>query len=689
MSNTTSPAQQSRLVCATRAIKNASIINEHAAAIVPVGTAIPDVCASLPLPVLASLHQAANPAGLVADQHLKEILSGITFPIIEDKVTGPLFSGLLHFVQIKFKVANQGNTTISVSDPDMATIVTYAGAVSSMISAYANQYGAASLAVSPAVIPLTVQLATNQYNDAQLQQLVNQISAALPANSALAIPNPLGIVNTNGTLANGTFGYHGIANVPYLIVNLRGTGLSVDDKAQFFATNLSHEIAEMTVDPRADSSNPEVCDPCGPNCQSTVVDFFRIDGSYLGSQQWPSQPAYSFDLQINAIVMPRSSRSCPAPLSDCAYGLFGWVDNDLTQWTHGAPAAPGSGLDGYWGSDNSQHVNYLDAAGHVHELYIHPGAAGWVDNDLTQWTHGAPAAPGSGLDGYWGSDNSQHVNYLDAAGHVHELYIHPGAAGWVDNDLTQWTHGAPAAPGSGLDGYWGSDDSQHVNYLDAAGHVHELYIHPGAAGWVDNDLTQWTHGAPAAPGSGLDGYWGSDDSQHVNYLDAAGHVHELYIHPGAAGWVDNDLTQWTHGAPAAPGSGLDGYWGSDNSQHVNYLDAAGHVHELYIHPGAAGWVDNDLTQWTHGAPAAPGSGLDGYWGSDDSQHVNYLDAAGHVHELYIHPGAAAWVDNDLTRFAAGPAATGRALDGYWGKDDSQHVNYLDKAGHVHELYIHP
>ena len=185
MSNTTSPAQQSRLVCATRAIKNASIINEHAAAIVPVGTAIPDVCASLPLPVLASLHQAANPAGLVADQHLKEILSGITFPIIEDKVTGPLFSGLLHFVQIKFKVANQGNTTISVSDPDMATIVTYAGAVSSMISAYANQYGAASLAVSPAVIPLTVQLATNQYNDAQLQQLVNQISAALPANSAL------------------------------------------------------------------------------------------------------------------------------------------------------------------------------------------------------------------------------------------------------------------------------------------------------------------------------------------------------------------------------------------------------------------------------------------------------------------------------------------------------------------------
>ncbi len=140
----------------------------------------------------------ANPAELVADQQLKKILSGITFPIITDKITGPLFGGQLHFVQIKFKVASQGNATISVSDPDMATIVTYAGAVSGMISAYADQYGVASLTVSPAVIPFTVQLATNQYNDGQLQQWVNQISAALPPNSALAIPNPPGIVDTKG-----------------------------------------------------------------------------------------------------------------------------------------------------------------------------------------------------------------------------------------------------------------------------------------------------------------------------------------------------------------------------------------------------------------------------------------------------------------------------------------------------------
>ena len=43
------------------------------------------------------------------------------------------------------------------------------------------------------------------------------------------------------------------------------------------------------------------------------------------------------------------------------------------------------------------------------------------------------------------------------------------------------------------------------------------------------------------------------------------------------------------------GSSLTGYWGNDNSQHVNFIGLDGHVHELYIVPGA-GWVDNDLTE---------------------------------------------------------------------------------------------
>jgi hypothetical protein len=98
--------------------------------------------------------------------------------------------------------------------------------------------------------------------------------------------------------------------------------------------------------------------------------------------------------------------------------------------------------------------------------------------------------------------------------------------------------------------------------------------------------------APAA-GSALDGYWGSDGSQHVNFVGSDGDVHELYIGPGRS-WVDNDLTAVAGAVAPAAGSALDGYWGSDGSQHVNFVGSDGDVHELYIAPGG-GWVANDLT----------------------------------------------------------------------------------------------
>lgn len=43
------------------------------------------------------------------------------------------------------------------------------------------------------------------------------------------------------------------------------------------------------------------------------------------------------------------------------------------------------------------------------------------------------------------------------------------------------------------------------------------------------------------------------------------------------------------------GTSLTGYWGSDNSQHVNIIGVDGDPRELYIGPGS-GWVDNNLTQ---------------------------------------------------------------------------------------------
>ena len=58
----------------------------------------------------------------------------------------------------------------------------------------------------------------------------------------------------------------------------------------------------------------------------------------------------------------------------------------------------------------------------------------------------------------------------------------------------------------------------------------------------------------------------------------------------------------------------------------------GHVRELHIEPGGS-CENNDLTVLSKSTVLpAPGTALDGYWGLDGSQHVNYIGTDGYVHE---------------------------------------------------------
>jgi hypothetical protein len=233
----------------------------------------------------------------------------------------------------------------------------------------------------------------------------------------------------------------------------------------------------------------------------------------------------------------------------------------------------------------------------------------WVNNDLTAFVGGTLPEGISGLDGYSQSDNSQHVNFIEGNGHIHELYRNPDpAAQWVDNDLTKFAK-ANTAFSPALVGYSQNDNSQHVISIDDTGHVHELYRNPDpAAQWVDNDLTKFARGTPAtvfAAPSALAGYLQNDNSQHVIFIDSRPNVHELYRSSDpAAQWVDNDLTFFASGTSPVISSALAGYSQSDNSQHVNFIDVKGHVHELYRNPApAAQWLDNDLTVFSGGTPA--------------------------------------------------------------------------------------
>ena len=328
----------------------------------------------------------------------------------------------------------------------------------------------------------------------------------------------------------------------------------------------------------------------------------------------------------------------------------------------------GSPLVGYWGSDGSEHVNFIGTDGHVHELYIAPGGH-WVDNDLTALASAA-AHRRLALDGYSGSDGGQHVNFIGTDNHVHELFIAPAATG---STTTSPHSPAPRHPPSARSRrLLGTDDGQHVNFIGTDSHVHELYIAPGGH-WVNNDLT--TSPAPRHPPPARSGrLLGPDGGQHVNFIGTDGHVHELYIAPGGH-WVNNDLTS----SPATPRHprrpALDGYWGDNNCQHVNFIGTDGHVHELYIHPSAQ-WVNNDLNHLSGSTAPTVGSALDAYCGTDGSS-TSTSSAPTTSSTSSTSAPASNWVNNDLTALAsAGHPPSARRWTATGAPTTVQHVNFI-------------
>ncbi|ORV33328.1 hypothetical protein AWB99_08285 [Mycolicibacterium confluentis] len=300
----------------------------------------------------------------------------------------------------------------------------------------------------------------------------------------------------------------------------------------------------------------------------------------------------------------------------------------------------GSALEGYPLSNDSQHVFFIGTDKFVHELDITAGS-GWDDNDLTTLAEAVPPIPTSTLAGFRLGTNSKHVFFVGTDNDLYELYF-TATEGWVCNDLTAVAGAVPPTPATALEGFRLSDDSKHVFYIGTDNHVHELFI-TGGGRWDDNDLTTLAGAVPPTPATALTGYRLSDNSQHVFYIGTDNHVHELFI--AGAGWNDNDLTTLAGAVPPTPATALTGYPLSDNSQHVFYIGTDNHVHELFI--AGAGWNDNDLTTLAGAVPPTPATALTGYPLSDNSQHVFYISADNHVHELYIAAGGN-WVDNDLT-----------------------------------------
>jgi len=83
---------------------------------------------------------------------------------------------------------------------------------------------------------------------------------------------------------------------------------------------VSHELAEMIVDPKADPASPEVCDVCDVNCNNLTRCYFDAADNYLGSNQASRPSRYPFSYYTCAVVKPaEAARNCLASYADCAY----------------------------------------------------------------------------------------------------------------------------------------------------------------------------------------------------------------------------------------------------------------------------------------------------------------------------------------------------------------------------------
>lgn len=313
----TNPSSGPR-TCATRALKNLRQLRQGFPELLR-GATVADLRSPGSVALLGRLERS-NPqerARLPGPWGRAAAAAKLARPGMRAATTAPLFSGTLWFVDLG--IATTAGVS-KVAAEDLQVALAFARLAAPPIARYAGQYGPNTVTIAPTTLPYAATLPDGRFSDSVLQGWVHDLvgSGGLAAGDGLAFLNPPAGQNADAPVAQGVLGYHGHGDRPYLFVNVLGAGLSVADPEDRFALALSHEIAEMVVDPLADASNPEVCDPCGPNCQTPFRDYFAPSGTYLGSDT-AFPPPYGFGFFLNAIVQPASSSACPAPPAACAY----------------------------------------------------------------------------------------------------------------------------------------------------------------------------------------------------------------------------------------------------------------------------------------------------------------------------------------------------------------------------------
>jgi hypothetical protein len=311
--------------CGTRALKNARYIQSLGPHILPREEPAAGLESVIPFDLLSRLEHATE-AELQDRPDLLEFKRAHKLPVAGGNANGPLFQGTLVFVQVSFQTKTG---SLVVSDADMNTMIRYISLAADTIYQYASLYGTCSIAINPTFIRYNVTLQDNTYTDIgngqpnDLQTWVNTLVTQFgykPPNVCLIIPNPQGVTNTK--FGSNVVGYHSVTNnTPYCWVDIFGQNITVADANFLYAMQLSHEIAEMMVDPFVNGVNPEVCDPCAYNCGTLYLNYFGglppNAPLYLTTLVDNTPAQFPYEFYVSAIVTPGAT--CPPPIYACAY----------------------------------------------------------------------------------------------------------------------------------------------------------------------------------------------------------------------------------------------------------------------------------------------------------------------------------------------------------------------------------
>jgi hypothetical protein len=339
-------------ISGTRALKNAKYIRSVAPHLFPENEPLDGYASVIPFELLSRFHRMTDEelrphphlldAARKARQEFGTFGSGYARGGDEARLFGAApFRGTVHFVKITFMV---GSNPVALGDADMLPALQYAMLALPQISKYASQYGDNALKLSSDILQLTVDVPSGKYNDDMLRNWVRGLVDWLlvsgvekhPKDVCIVVLNPPGVTNTDGDLAQGIGGYHDAVLVPwidlhqlqsspYCFVNVSRAALTIEDRADAYAQTLSHEIAEMAVDPPASWPNPEVCDACAGNCGPEWRSFFEVaslDGfsRYLRTATTIPPLPFNFSFFVAAVAHPQSVDNCPAGMQGCDYG---------------------------------------------------------------------------------------------------------------------------------------------------------------------------------------------------------------------------------------------------------------------------------------------------------------------------------------------------------------------------------